>query len=512
MATDTSHESVWTVDSPVRHFPELTGSLTCDVCVVGAGIAGLTTAYLLARAGQKVVVVDDGEIAGGQTQVTTAHLSNVLDDRFTRMEHWLGEDDLRMAVESHGAAIDLVERLAVELDLDCDFQRLPGYLFLAPSTPREFLDEEYQAARRAGLIDAELTPHTPLMPPDIPAIKFPRQARFHPLKYLAGMAEAIVKYGGKIFTHSHVDRVEGGRATIVQVGPHEISCAAVVVATNVPINDMFAIHAKQAPYMTYVIGARIPRGTVEDALYWDTEDLYHYVRLQPGLGADRNGAESELLIVGGEDHKSGQADDTQSRHEALLAWARNRFAMIEDVEFAWGGQYMETIDGLAFIGRNPLDADNVYVATGDSGMGMTHGTIAGMLLTDLIMKRANPWERIYDPSRKPMTAAGRFLKENLNVARQYADWLTPGEVKSAEEIPAGEGAVLRSGMTKVAVHRDQDGCATQLTAVCPHLRCIVAWNSAEKTWDCPCHGSRFDARGEVINGPANIGLKRIEEE
>jgi Rieske Fe-S protein len=252
--------------------------------------------------------------------------------------------------------------------------------------------------------------------------------------------------------------------------------------------------------MTYVIGARVPRGAVMKALYWDTEDPYHYVRLQT------LDDENDLLIVGGEDHKTGQADDTRERHVRLEAWARARFPRMGPVDFTWAGQVMETIDGLAFIGRNSLDKDNVFVVTGDSGMGMTHGTIAGMLLTDLILGRENPWATLYDPSRKTLRAAGEYAKEALNMAAQYRDWVTGGDVGSVDEIARDSGAVLRRGLKKVAVYRDEDGTLHERSAVCPHLGCIVQWNPSEKTWDCPCHGSRFDKLGTVLNGPANRDL------
>jgi glycine/D-amino acid oxidase-like deaminating enzyme/nitrite reductase/ring-hydroxylating ferredoxin subunit len=333
-----------------------------------------------------------------------------------------------------------------------------------------------------------------------PCLRFSDQARFHPYKYLAALAEAIQSQGGQIYTGAHAERIAGGKNAKVAVGDHAVTAGAVVVATNSPVNDLVAIHTKQAPYMTYVIGARVPHGAVRDALYWDTLHAYHYVRLQP------LDAHDDLLIVGGEDHKSGQADDADERHARLETWARERFPAMGEVAFTWGGQCLETIDGLAFIGRNPMDEDNVFVVTGDSGMGMTHGTIAGMLLSDMILGRKNPWEELYDPSRKTVRAAGAFAKENLNVAGQYADWLTSGEVNSTDDIPLGSGAILRRSMTKVAVCRDENGKLTELSAICPHLQCIVHWNNAEKTWDCPCHGSRFHADGEVVNGPANKNL------
>ncbi|MEX0613466.1 MAG: FAD-dependent oxidoreductase [Pirellulales bacterium] len=501
-------ESVWAATTQMPRAPRLTSDVKADVCIVGAGIAGLTTGYLLTKAGKHVVILEDGELASGMTQVTTAHLSDAIDDRFANIERWHGERGAFLAAESHTAAINRIEAIAGEITVDCDFMRLDGYLFLAPGDQKRMLDSELAAARRAGLM-AEMLPRAPLEYDTGPAIRFPNQARFHPLKYLAAMAHAIMQGGGEIFTNSHADSIQGGENAKVEVGDHTVQANAIVVATNTPVNDLVAIHTKQAPYMTYVIGGRVPKGSVTDALYWDTLKAYHYIRLQP-ISADEDPTghdEYDLLIVGGEDHKSGQADDSWQRHARLESWTRARFPMMEEVEFTWGGQVMETVDGLAYIGRNPLDAENVFIATGDSGMGITHGTIAGMLLSDLIVGRRNPWAMLYDPARKPMRAAGNYAKEALNVAGQYLDWLTPGEVDSVREIEPGCGAVLRRGLTKVAVYRDEEGRVHELSAVCPHLGCIVHWNSAESTWDCPCHGSRFDQLGKVINGPSNVDLE-----
>jgi Rieske Fe-S protein len=332
-----------------------------------------------------------------------------------------------------------------------------------------------------------------------PCLRFPNQGEFHPLKYLARLAQAIVHDGGRIFTGSHADEIEGGVPALVHVGKHVLTADAVVVATNAPVNDRVAIHTKQAPYMTYVIGARIPPGSVPRVLAWDTGDPYHYIRTY-----------QDLLIVGGEDHKTGQADDTPERYARLEAWARARFPQMGEVGLAWGGQVMETYDYLAFIGRNPMDHENVYVVTGDSGMGITHGTIAGMLLSDLILGRPNPWEALYDPARVTLRAAGDFARENSNVALQYTDWLTGGDVGSVDEIAPGSGALVREGLEKLAVYRDDEGQLHACEAKCPHLGCLVHWNPAETTWDCPCHGSRFDRYGKVINGPANRDLAPAE--
>lgn len=511
------NESIWEATTRMPTCGPLNESLRADVCVIGAGIAGLSTAYSLRQAGKAVVVLDDGPLAGGMTKVTTAHLANALDDRYFEIERLHGVEGARRAAESHTAAIHRIEAIAAKEKIDCDFTRLDGYLFLAAGDKAEVLDRELAAAHRAGLTDAVKLKRAPLDCFDTgPCLRFARQGQFHPLKYLAGVAQALQRDGGRIFTQTHVERIDSGFPAHVRAGRHTVTADAVVVATNAPINNLFAIHTKQAGYMTYVIGARVPRGSVTQALYWDTGDPYHYVRLQPLHPGSSNGAGNghtgyDLLIVGGEDHKTGQANDTQERHGRLETWARKRFPMMEQVEFTWAGQVMETVDGLAFIGRNPLDGGNMFVVTGDSGMGMTHGTIAGMLLTDLIMGRENPWAKLYDPARKTVGAVGTFAREQLNTAVQYTDWLTGGDVKSMDEIANDSGAVLRRGLSKVAVYRDGTGKLHECSAVCTHLGCIVHWNSSEKSWDCPCHGSRYDKLGKVTNGPANKDLSPTDE-
>jgi glycine/D-amino acid oxidase-like deaminating enzyme/nitrite reductase/ring-hydroxylating ferredoxin subunit len=480
----------------------LAADLRVEVCVVGAGIAGMSTAYMLAAAGRSVAVLDDGPIAGGMTQMTSAHLTHMMDDRYYELERLHGRIGATLAAESHTAAIERIEAIVRAENIGCDFARVDGYLFLGEGDRAQTLDKELEAARRAGLGAVQRVERAPSFDSG-PCLRFPNQAQFHPLKYLAGLTQALHRHGGRVFTGSHVEDIEGGKPARVRAGAHAVTADAVVVATNTPINDRVAIHTKQAPYMTYVIGVRVPRGSVPHALAWDTGDPYHYVRLA-------SEGQHDILIVGGEDHKSGQADDAGARHARLEAWTRARFPMAQDLAYRWGGVVMETVDYLSFTGRNPLDKDNVYVHTGDSGMGLTHGTIAGMLLCDLILGRQNPWVELYDPARKTAGAAREFTSENLNVARQYADWLTAGEVKSTDEIPNDSGAVMRRGLHKVAVYRDAQGNLHERSAACPHLGCVVHWNRSEKTWDCPCHGSRFDCRGKVINGPANRDLAEAQ--
>ena len=510
MKTDNGESrSVWMAAPETRAEPELTVDVETDVCIVGAGIAGMTTGYLLSREGQRVVVLDDGPVAGGETCRTTAHLVNAPDAWFTEVEKLHGKRAAQVAAESHTAAIDLIEETVQREKIRCSFQRLDGYLYTEPGESAETLEKELEAAREAGLRDVELVERVPIESFQTgTALRFPRQGQFHVLEYIKGLARSIESNGGRIYGRTHADEIEGLTDTSGRVKTSSgatVRARAIVVATNSPVNDRLVIHTKQAPYRTYVIGARVGRDSVPRLLLWDTADPYHYVRVQPVTRSH------DMLIVGGEDHKTGQADDITHRYRRLEKWTRERFPSAGKIEFRWSGQVMEPVDGLAFIGPNPLDKGSIFIATGFSGTGMTYGTISGMLLSDLIQGRDNEWAKVYDPSRVTLGSAGEFAGENLNVAAQYADLVTPGGVESTRNIKRGRGAVVRRGVGKSAVYRNAQGQLEEHSAICPHLGCVVHWNPGEKTWDCPCHGSRYHRDGHVINGPANRGLADVEK-
>ena len=498
-------DSVW--EATPDRWPTLRENTGADVCVVGAGIAGLSTAYLLAREGASVVVLDDGPVGGGETGRTTAHLSNAIDDRYYEVERRHGRRGAQLAAESHTAAIDLIERVAREEEIDCDFERLDGYLFVPPDCSTEELEREIDAAHRAGLRGVTWAERAPIRDFDTGrCLRFPRQAQFDPMKYLGGLARAFARRGGRIYTRTHADRIRGGSpARITTSGGHVVTAGAVVVATNSPVIDRLLVATRESKYRTYVIGVPVPRGSVTKALYWDTLDPYHYVRLQRGGRGDH-----DVLIVGGEDERVGEHDDGDERFTELYRWTRRRWPDVGGIEFEWSGHIIEPTDYMAYIGRMPLDQPNVFIASGDSGQGMTHGAIAGILLTDLIRGRSNEWSRIYDPSRLRSVANTDFAVENVNVLSHYTDWLTGGEASSADEVEPGEGCIVRRGLAKVAVYRDERGALHESYAVCTHAGCVPSWNSTEKSWDCPCHGSRFDRYGRVINGPANRDLPRAD--
>lgn len=479
------------------------GPIRTDICIIGGGIAGLTTAYFLSKAGKKVTVLDDGPIGGGETARTTAHLSNAIDDRLYRIEKWHGEEKAKLAINAHTKAIDTIEQIVKSEEIDCDFSRLDGYLVEAEETDDD-LDEELEAAHRLGLTQVESAeaPFSGLV--GRKAILFPNQAQFHILKYLSGLAKAIEGAGGQLFSNTAAVEWKGEDSPWVKTADGNIIEAdSIVLATNYPL--MSKMFAELPAYRTYAIGARIPKGGMKKMLLWDTGDPYHYVRTQEEDGHD-------LLIVGGEDHRTGQAEDGAEPFARLWEWTKKFFPQAEELLYKWSGQCLETHDGLAFIGRYSSDERRVYLITGDSGMGMTHGTIGGMLVSDLILERENPWEAVFDPSRLATQSLREAVPEIIDSTLPYVDWLTGGEVDSADEIEPGDGAIIRDGLTKIAAYRDENGKLYRRSAVCTHMGCIVRFNRVEKTWDCPCHGSRFGTDGHVINTPAISGLAEVEEE
>ena len=493
--------SEW-IDSVERlEFQSLNQDLDVDVCVVGGGVAGITAAYLLQNEGKKVCVLEGYEIGSGQTGRTTAHLSSTLDDHFYILEDYFDREGSFLAADSHKEAIRTIAKIIYNEKIECEFEFVNGYLFSETGREEEIIKKEFEAASRAGLTDLSVAGTLPI--PHFeksPHICFPHQAQLHPLKYLMALTKIVENRGGLIFTHSPVETIQDGVTTYVKSrAGYRVNCKAVVVATNTPINDQLTIHTKQSSYRSYVMAFRIPEDSLERALYWDLADPYHYARLQG----------SNVLIVGGEDHKTGQETNPDERFKKLEEWARRVFSMSGEILYKWSGQLMEPVDYLGYLGRNPGDK-NIFIITGDGGHGFTNATIGGLIICDQLMNRRNKWEHLYDPARVTLRATPRYLKENLNVAAQYADWISPKNSESISDLQKGQGGVYRQGFQLIAVYKNDFGNLQTVSAVCSHLGGIVRWNSVEKSWDCPCHGSRFDVQGQVLEGPAIKDLAALE--
>lgn len=511
--TSGTNVSYWIDSTSIIGYDKPNQNINTEVLIIGGGIAGLTTAYKLLKAGKKVTLVEDGFIGSGETGRTTAHLSCALDDRYYYLESTFGTESSQLAAESHSAAIDEIENIVHSLNIDCSFKRVNGYLFLHLSDKIENLEKEYQATQNAALKTAFLKVTPAIVGGETtPCVAFSNQAQFHVLKYLKGLANAVKALGGTIYTEARAEKISKNSA---EVNGYTFTAEHIVVATNSPINDTLTMHTKQFAYRSYVIAAKVRKGELPYALWWDTGDLdskwvaqpYHYVRLE------NFDDQYDLLISGGEDHKTGQADEEGitefERYARLESWTRNYFPMMQDIAYRWSGQIMEPVDGLGFMGKNPGD-DTTYIITGDSGNGMTHATIGAMIICDSIMGIENKWEHLYSPSRITLKSVGDFAKEVTNTISQYSDWIKASDLETTADLSAGDGGVISSGLKKIAVYRDYDNTLRAFSAVCPHLGCIVNWNNDEKSFDCPCHGSRFATDGTVINGPAKTDLPPIK--
>ena len=471
-----------------------------DDAVVGAGITGLTAALLLKRAGRRVAVVDAERVGAGETLRTTAHLTEVVDVRFHELVRRHGVAETKLIAAAQRSAIATMAALADSLGVAYAWSWVSGYLYAEDDEQLRELEKEIGAAVALGL-HATPTTSTPLPMAVRAALRFDNQAQLDPAPYVEALAAAIAGEGSNVFERTRVVGVEEGEPCRVECERGVLRATNVLVAANVPVNNRFAIHTKLVPYRTYAIAARLreppPRG-----LFWDLAQPYHYVR-----SAEVDG--EPVLIVGGEDHKVGEDRHTEVHTGKLETYARERFGELE-VTHAWSGQIIETMDGLPYIGRN-TGSEHVYVATGFAGNGMTQGTLAAMTIASAITGKEDPFANLFKATRMaPARSLPQYVKENAKVAGHFVADRLRGSFAPLDTLERDEGRVVFHGGHRYAVYRDPEGRVHALSAICPHLRCTVQWNTAEKTWDCPCHGSRFTPDGRVLNGPAASALPARE--
>lgn len=492
--------SYWISSTPSTAFPILKPNTQVDVAVIGGGILGITAAYLLKQEGLTVAVLEGDQVVRGVTGYTTAKITSSQHLIYTQLKDKFGEDGARLYGESNEAALAKMAELVEELDIDCDFERQDNYVYTESDSELGSVREEADLAASLGL-PASFVTESPLPYPIKGAVRFTNQAQFHPRKYLLALANEVDGGGSFIFEKTKVLDVEEGTRCRVQTEHGDLTATDVIVATNMPFLDRGLFFTKVHPMRSYVVAGYVDAAaSAPEGMYISAESPTRSIRLI--RGGDR-----DLLMVGGEGHKVGQEEDTEACYQRLESDARRRFGL-SNIDYRWSTQDTVSVDSVPYIGRMTRTSEHLFTGTGFRKWGMTNGTLAAMLLTDRIMGRDNPWAPFYDSKRLDIPqSAKEFVKENVNVAQHWVGDRVQPPGDPLDEIAPGEGTVIGRGATPVAVYKAENGELRALSAVCTHLACIVHFNNAEKSWDCPCHGSRFDLDGSVLQGPATKPLE-----
>lgn len=503
MQRDGALTSIWQHNMP-EYIPQ-THTLTdevFDVIIVGGGITGITTALQLQKAGKKCILAEAHTIGFGTSGGTTAHLNTFMDNSYAQIEKDFGEDNAQLVATVAREALDLVKKNIKEYNIECEHSEQPGYLYSQDKNQTKELDEIYHASQKAGC-EIHYEDKIPLPIDFIKAIVYERQAQFHPAKYFYALAKAFEHADGVLLQGCRITGVhEKGDHLEMESHRGKIQARQLIYATHIP-PGVNLLHFRCAPYRSYVMAVKLKDDNYPDALAYDMYDPYHYYRTQEVDG-------KKYLIAGGEDHKTAHEGNTNECFRKLEAYLMKYFK-VEEVSFKWSSQYFQSTDGLPYIGHLPGTPDNIFVATGFGGNGMTYSHVTALLLTDLIANGKSRYEKLFDPNRiKPVAGFENFVREAADVVAKFiADRFTNVKIHELVELAPGEAKVVKYEGDTIALYKDENGGLHAVNPACTHINCIVGWNTAEQTWDCPCHGSRFSMDGKVLTAPARKDLEKI---
>ncbi|WP_129114130.1 FAD-dependent oxidoreductase [Halegenticoccus tardaugens] len=487
--------SVWLDTTPTTDFGSLDREVSVDAAVVGGGIVGLTTAVELAEAGQTVAVIERDRLISGVTGRTTAKVTSQHGLVYDSIASSFGRGKARQYAAANQAAVERVADRVEEWEIDCAFRRLPAYVYTESDDEAETYREEARVARGLGL-PAEYVEDLPRFGAAA-GVRFDRQAQFHPREYLLALVQRLEEHGAHVFEGTRATDVDGGSPCRVETDRTglDVVADAVVVATHFPMLDRAGYFARTYPKRSYVLAVRASDPPTE-GMYYRPGTPYFSVRTH-------DTGDEVLTLVGGQNHKTGQGGNTAERYRRLERIARERFD-VRSVEYRWSTQDYTSVDKVPYVGEVGPLAGNVYAATGFGGWGMSNGTAAGLMLSDAVLGESNPWADVFDPERLSIRASGKkLLSENVDAASRFVeDWATKPRKQDVRELRRDEATVTRSGTDVIGAYRDEEGRTDAVSVVCPHMGCLLEWNDAERTWDCPCHGSRFERDGSVIDGPA----------
>lgn len=499
MQRDGACESIW--QSSTSDYKTRAGYIPMgvqDVVIVGGGITGITTGLLLQQAGKKVVIVEAHNIGFGTTGGTTAHLNTFMDSSYAQIIRNFSLEDARLIAAGARQSIDLIREHIERFNISCKFKEVPGFLFSTNEQETRQLQEIVDASRKAG-VAVEWVNDSVLPVPYQKLAVFARQAQFHPLHYLYGIARAFEEAGGVLLQDCRMLHAEDNETVEVVTTKGNLRCRQLIYATHIP-PGVNLLHFRCAPYRSYAMAVKLKNEDYPDAVAYDMQDPYHYYRTQEVEG-------ERYLIVGGEDHKTGHEENTAACFRRLESHIRNYFE-VREISYRWSSQYFEPADGLPYIGHLPGHPENIFVATGFGGNGMIYGTLSAILLRDLLVHGKSGLEELLDPNRiKPVAGFANFVREAADVAGKLVGGLFPQErLPVLADIAPGEARIVDFEGRKMGIYKDERGRVYAIDPGCTHIKCTVQWNNAEKSWDCPCHGSRFSFTGEVLGGPARKNL------